>query len=103
VHADRIGKSDITNTNFAEWPTTQTVKKGTGWEFELGAVDVAQRISSYSDAVRILHGMADRMDRLASAGNGQVPAVAELAWRVLRRRIGLKKNTVESLQTAGNT
>jgi DNA (cytosine-5)-methyltransferase 1 len=53
------------------------------WKRELGAVDVAARVSSYADALRILHGMADRVDRLEAIGNGQVPAVAALAWRTL--------------------
>jgi len=52
-------------------------------EFELGAVDVAQRFSSYCDALRTLHGMADRVDRLKALGNGQVPAVAASAWNRL--------------------
>jgi DNA (cytosine-5)-methyltransferase 1 len=30
------------------------------------------------------HGMAHRMDRLKAIGNGQVPAVAALAWDILR-------------------
>jgi DNA (cytosine-5)-methyltransferase 1 len=30
-------------------------------------------------------GMADRLDRLRSLGNGQVPAVASLAWRRLKK------------------
>lgn len=29
------------------------------------------------------HGLADRVDRLRSVGNGQVPAVAALAWTIL--------------------
>jgi hypothetical protein len=28
--------------------------------------------------------VANRMDRLKAIGNGQVPAVAELAWKTLR-------------------
>lgn len=32
---------------------------------------------------RLDHGVADQMDRLAATGNGQVPSVAALAWRVL--------------------
>lgn len=30
------------------------------------------------------HGMADRMDRLSAIGAGQFPAVAALAWRILK-------------------
>lgn len=32
---------------------------------------------------RVADGMANRMDRLEATGNGQVPAVAALAWRIL--------------------
>jgi len=33
---------------------------------------------------RVAHGVAHRVDRLKAIGNGQVPAVVELAWRTLR-------------------
>lgn len=39
------------------------------------------------DRFRVDDGVASRLDRLAATGNGQVPAVASLAWRVLLRRI----------------
>jgi len=32
---------------------------------------------------RVANGMADQMDRLKAIGNGQVPSVAALAWKVL--------------------
>jgi DNA (cytosine-5)-methyltransferase 1 len=32
---------------------------------------------------RVAHGVARRVDRLRALGNGQVPAVAALAWRML--------------------
>jgi len=35
------------------------------------------------DVGRVANGMARRVDRLKALGNGQVPAVAALAWRVL--------------------
>jgi len=35
------------------------------------------------DVGRVAHGMAARVDRLKAIGNGQVPAVAALAWRIL--------------------
>ena len=35
------------------------------------------------DVGRVAHGVADRVDRLRAIGNGQVPAVAALAWRIL--------------------
>lgn len=36
---------------------------------------------------RVANGVAHRVDRLSAIGNGQVPAVAALAWRVLSDRI----------------
>ena len=33
---------------------------------------------------RVAHGVAHRVDRLKAIGNGQVPAVVELAWKTLR-------------------
>jgi DNA (cytosine-5)-methyltransferase 1 len=36
---------------------------------------------------RVAHGVAHRVDRLRALGNGQVPAVAALAWRILKGRI----------------
>jgi len=39
--------------------------------------------SAEPDVGRVAHGVASRVDRLKALGNGQVPAVAALAWRVL--------------------
>ena len=36
---------------------------------------------------RVAHGVASRVDRLKAIGNGQVPAVAELAWETLANKI----------------
>lgn len=38
---------------------------------------------TYPDESRMVDGMAYRMERLAATGNGQVPAVAAAAWRLL--------------------
>ena len=35
------------------------------------------------DEFRVADGVADRMDRIRTIGNGQVPSVAALAWRIL--------------------
>lgn len=35
------------------------------------------------DVGRVAHGVADRVDRLRAAGNGQIPGVAAAAWRIL--------------------
>lgn len=41
---------------------------------------------SEPDVGRVAHGVAARVDRLKSIGNGQVPLQAALAWRVLQAR-----------------
>lgn len=38
---------------------------------------------AYPDKSRMADGVANRMDRLKATGNGQVPAVAAAAWRIL--------------------
>jgi len=35
---------------------------------------------------RVAHGVAKRMDRLKALGNGQVPSVAALAWKILSEK-----------------
>ena len=41
---------------------------------------------THPDEPRVSDGVADWMDRLAATGNGQVPAVAAIAWRLLGGR-----------------
>jgi DNA (cytosine-5)-methyltransferase 1 len=52
--------------------------------------DAAQRAGAWwaaePDVGRVAHGVASRVDRLRAIGNGQVPAVAAAAWRLLSRR-----------------
>jgi DNA (cytosine-5)-methyltransferase 1 len=67
------------------WKATKVVQEWCGWQSELGSVDVAERVASYPEALRVLDGVAHRVDRLAAIGNGQVPAVARLAWETLTR------------------
>ena len=40
--------------------------------------------ASEPDVGRVAHGVAARVDRLRCIGNGQVPAVAQLAWETLK-------------------
>ena len=42
---------------------------------------------SEPDVGRVAHGVAHRVDRLKAIGNGQVPAVAARAWRILSEAI----------------
>ncbi|WP_425250850.1 DNA cytosine methyltransferase [Geothrix campi] len=43
---------------------------------------------------RVAHGVAHRVDRLRAIGNGQVPAVAALAWETLRGRTQQRREAV---------
>jgi DNA (cytosine-5)-methyltransferase 1 len=47
-----------------------------------------ERPGSESFVGRVAHGVADRRNRLAALGDGQVPIVAATAWRILFSRIG---------------
>ena len=48
------------------------------------------------DVGRVAHGVASRVDRLRGLGNGQVPAVAALAFRTLAARL------ISEMQNAGD-
>ena len=44
-------------------------------------------IFNQSEPLRMVDGVASRMDRLKAIGNGQVPQVAAIAWELLNERI----------------
>lgn len=43
----------------------------------------SDRWATEPDVGRVAHGVANRVDRLKAIGNGQVPAVVEIAWKIL--------------------
>jgi len=45
---------------------------------------------------RVAHGVAHRMERIETIGNGQVPEVARTAWEILKARITQRVADVES-------
>lgn len=54
---------------------------------EEGQNETISRVTSWWDIPRFAgmdDGVANRMDRVRATGNGQVPGVAALAWRILR-------------------
>jgi DNA (cytosine-5)-methyltransferase 1 len=55
------------------------------WDQDPAEVEYADR-SPQPRMGRVAHGVARRRQRLAACGNGQVPAVAALAWGLLRWR-----------------
>ena len=69
AHSDQIGRE--------RGPGTR--EKLPGW----GELTNSGRWATEPDMGRVANGVAHRMDRLKAIGNGQVPAVAALAWRIL--------------------
>ena len=67
--AARIGREKQRRTGPVP-PQLTPVKRGSWWAVEPGFC-------------RVAHGVANRVDRLKALGNGQVPAVAVLAWEIL--------------------
>ena len=51
---------------------------------------------SEPDVGRVAHGVAARVDRLRCIGNGQVPAVAALAWKTLSDRSASHSTPINS-------
>ena len=70
-HPDRHSEPDVPFDDEASW------MPGAGGRLRWG---------SKPEVHGMANGMGGRMDRLKALGNGQVPAVAALAWRTLRGR-----------------
>ena len=54
-----------------------------GIQQERSAASCSSWWATEPDVGRVANGVAARVDRLRCIGNGQVPAVAQLAWRIL--------------------
>jgi len=57
-------------------------------ELTTNSGDNARRVGwwdSEPNVGRVAHGVASRVDRLKAIGNGQVPAVAAMAWKILSK------------------
>jgi DNA (cytosine-5)-methyltransferase 1 len=59
-------------------------------EQERANIGIASWWSSEPNVGRMANGVASRVDRLKATGNGQVPAVAAAAWRLLVRSTSLE-------------
>ena len=71
-----------------EWNERQTKECSNGSELPVEARGPSgpkrgQWWLAEPDVGRVAHGVAARVDRLKSLGNGQVPAVAALAWEIM--------------------
>ena len=67
----------------ADGPGQREQRRAIANESEQSAAECAGWWESEPDVDRVVNGLANRVDRLRAIGNGQVPAVAALAWRTL--------------------
>jgi DNA (cytosine-5)-methyltransferase 1 len=68
-----------------------------------GSGEISQTVKGWwfiePDLGRVAHGVAARVDRLKAIGNGQVPAVAALAWEILGGEMNFQnKNNEENTE-----
>ena len=87
-HADSVNAAGIErpigeNFQVEKWAATQSEQERNYRFVELEPRAITPRGDSYAGALRVLHGLADRGDRLAAIGNGQVPRVVAAAWEML--------------------
>jgi hypothetical protein len=74
------------------WPTPTTPSGGGERRRVRSAQKCSQKwdlhsIFNQSEPVRMVDGVASRVDRLKAIGNGQVPQVAGIAWELLTERL----------------
>jgi len=70
MHKQKFAPLENKTTQRTLQKTRETLQRRQVWE-------------SRSDFLRVSNGVAHRLDRIKAAGNGQVPAVVELAWKTL--------------------
>ena len=86
----QFGRSGIRwwDTDPADMPDSSGTKPGRGGNGECEQDERQIRLRDHGLPAqprlgRVAHGVAHRVDRLKALGNGQVPAVAAAAWRLL--------------------
>ena len=103
IRADRLGgpheavnqSADVANasssgsqrSDIIERMHGKTSGKWAGKSTGSGSGIIGEWWATESDVGRVVNGLAARVDRLRCLGNGQVPAVAALAWRTLNNLI----------------
>ena len=68
------------------WASLEPLGHGVAAEWAKGGASAWQAGQWENGVPRVATGVANRKHRLKAIGNGQVPAVAALAWRTLRGR-----------------
>jgi len=79
-----VGGSHVGNAN---GPGQREQRRTVADEPEQPAAECAGWWESEPQLGRVANGVANRVDRLKAIGNGQVPAVAALAWDALTQRL----------------
>jgi DNA (cytosine-5)-methyltransferase 1 len=88
AEAVRPGEAVADANGSHEYRRRRAVQMGRKWS-EGQAADDGERCGTEwcpePDVGRVAHGVAARVDRLTAIGNGQVPRVVALAWRILSK------------------
>lgn len=80
-----IDPADIPDTSGKRFQdrTTEAMGEPESKQKSKRQISNAENGPAQSQLGRVAHGMADRVERLKAIGDGQVPAVASIAWRIL--------------------
>lgn len=84
----RVGYSGAKNAANVDSPRCEEQRERVSAEPEYETTQCRGWWESEPGLDRVANGVAHRVDRLRAIGNGQVPAVAATAFRILRERIG---------------
>ena len=79
---------DVADADSAGFQERKTQDASRTWQDGRTESGGSEWWESEPDVGRVAHGVAHRVDRLRALGNGQVPAVAALAWRILGGGVG---------------
>ncbi len=85
------GSSDVPNSSGKRWRKARKFRSVQSQEWASSSCEIVgpKWWATEPRLGRVAHGVAHRVDRLRAIGNGQVPAVAALAFRTLCGRLGV--------------